>query len=59
MSQTLQCKITLEIKTRTWVSRSIRRSAETLGSMPTLQCLAIALPSSVSIENGGSIPVIY
>ena len=34
------------------------RSEEILGSMPMLQCLAIALLSSVSIANGGSIPCI-
>ena len=34
------------------------RSEEILGSMPILQCLAIALLSSVSIANGGSIPCI-
>ena len=45
-------------KTLTWVSRSIMRSEEILGSMPILQCLAIALLSSVSIANGGSIPCI-
>ena len=45
-------------KTLTWVSRSIMRSEEILGSMPMLQCLAIALLSSVSIANGGSIPCI-
>ena len=45
-------------KTFTWESRSIMRSEEILGSMPTLQCLAIALLSSVSIANGGSIPCI-
>ena len=45
-------------KTFTWVSRSIMRSEEILGSMPILQCLAVALLSSVSITNGGSIPCI-
>lgn len=32
------------------------RSAETLNSMPVVQCFAIALVSSDCVEKGGSIP---
>lgn len=42
----------------TWASRSMSRSAETLNSIPVVQCFAIALVSSDCVAKGGSIPAV-